>query len=296
MSSSHPPDRPTAEEWYSITSAIEDTSPEPEHEPPTTRPSTEQAGTRSRDQRPPKRRRPLKTILQSLAAIATVLFIAFAAGMCISYAGPSILTDTADSSINANPSLLETRPTRTLHPTFTPVPTRNDAIALYSLQKPDTGTTMARQEQPNPTFDPRSIMEYEDFSQATAHKLKGVAQAAQGHPELAIESYSRAIIYGDDADIRVLRANAYLAENQCPEATTDANAALLMEPLYEKGYHTNASANTVLGICSYRDGDLLRAEQYITEALNIMHGTEYQVEVTHYWTELLTKIRQETGR
>ena len=70
----------------------------------------------------------------------------------------------------------------------------------------------------------------------------------------------------------------------------------MMELLYEVGYHTDAEANWVLGVCSYQDNDLLSAEQYLAEGLHIMQGTEYQVEVTHYWTELLTKIRQETGR
>ena len=107
---------------------------------------------------------------------------------------------------------------------------------------------------------------------------------------------SEAIVYGDDAQLRSLRANAYLAENRCPEATTDAHAALMMEPIYEVGYHSDADANAVLGVCSYQDGDLLNAEQYLTEALAIMYGTEYQVEVTQYWTQLLTKIRQEPGR
>ena len=141
-----------------------------------------------------------------------------------------------------------------------------------------------------------STMEYDPISQAAAHKLKGVAQAALGHQGLAIESYSSAIIYGDAADVRALRANAYLAENQCPEATTDANAALSMEPLYEVGYHSDAEANSVLGVCSYLSGDQVSAEQYLAEALAIMQGTEYQVEETQYWTELLTQIRQETGR
>ena len=123
-----------------------------------------------------------------------------------------------------------------------------------------------------------------------------ICPQALGHPRLAIESYSKAIIYGGDADVRELRANAYLAENQCPEATTDANAALMMELLYEVGYHTDAEANSVLGVCSYQDGDLISTEQYLTEALAIMYGTEYQVEVTQHWTELLTQIRQETGQ
>ena len=113
---------------------------------------------------------------------------------------------------------------------------------------------------------------------------------------LAIESYSKAIIYGGDADVRELRANAYPAENQCPEATTDANAAIMMEPLYEVGYHSDADANAVLGVCSYQDGELISAEQYLAEALAIMDKTEYQFQETQYWTKLLTQIRQETGR
>ena len=70
----------------------------------------------------------------------------------------------------------------------------------------------------------------------------------------------------------------------------------MMELLYEVGYHSDADAKTVLGVCSYQDGDLTSAEQHLAEALAIMQGTEYQVEVTQYWTELLTEIRQETGR
>ena len=69
-----------------------------------------------------------------------------------------------------------------------------------------------------------------------------------------------------------------------------------MEPVQQVGYHSYAEANTVLSVCSYQDNNLLSAEQYLAEAMHIMQGTEYQVDVTQYWTELLTKIRQETGQ
>ena len=141
-----------------------------------------------------------------------------------------------------------------------------------------------------------STIEYNPISQAAAHKLKGVAQATLGQQGPAIETYSEAIFYGDDAQLRSLRASTYLAENRCPEATTDANAALMMEPVHEVGYHSDAEANAVLGVCSHLSGDHVSAEHYLIEALVIMQGTEYQVEVTQYWTELLTKIRQEKGR
>ena len=141
-----------------------------------------------------------------------------------------------------------------------------------------------------------STIEYNPISQAAAHKLKGVAEATLGQQGPAIETYSEAIFYGDDAQLRSLRASAYLAENRCPEATTDANAALMMEPVHEVGYHSDADANAVLGVCSYLSGDQVSAEHYLIEALAIMKGTEYQVEVTQGWTELLTKIKQEKGR
>ena len=145
-------------------------------------------------------------------------------------------------------------------------------------------------------LDIMNTMQYDAFSQAVAHKLKGVAEAALGHQERAIESYSTAIIYGDDAQLRSLRASAYLAENQCPEAINDAKVALLMEPVQQVGYHSDADAKTVLGVCSYQDDDLISAEQHLAEALAIMDKTEYQVEVTQHWKELLTQIRQETGQ
>ena len=164
--------------------------------------------------------------------------------------------------------------------------------AWYSLQKEYSLTD----DHASKALDIMDTMKYEPLLQAAVHKLKGVAQAALGHQKRSIETYSEAIIYGDDAQLRSLRANAYLAENLCPEAIKDANTALLMEPIHEVGYHSDADANTVLGVCSYQDGDLISAEQYLTEALAIMHGTEYQVKVTQYWTELLTQIRKDTGQ
>ena len=162
----------------------------------------------------------------------------------------------------------------------------------YSLQKEYSLTN----DHASKALDIMKTMKYNAPAQASVHKLKGKAQAALGNLEQAVESYSEAIIYDDNAQLQSLRAQAYLAGNQCPEATTDANAALMMEPVHEVGYHSDADAKTVLGVCSYQDGDLTSAEQHLAEALAIMQGTEYQVEETQYWTELLTKIRQETGR
>ena len=162
----------------------------------------------------------------------------------------------------------------------------------YSLQKEYSLTN----DHASKALDIMNTMKYDAPTQAAVHKLKGKAQAALGNLEQAVESYSEAIIYDDNAQLRSLRANAYLAGNQCPEATTDANAALMMKPIYKVEYHSDADANTVLGVCSYQDGDLISAEQYLAEALAIMDKTEYQFQETQYWTKLLTQIRQETGR
>ena len=139
-------------------------------------------------------------------------------------------------------------------------------------------------------------MDYDSTSRASALKLNGTAQAELGNPSAAIASYSEAMNYADNADIRSLRALAYIESDRCPDAITDAEAALSMAAVQDVGYHSDADAHMVLGICNYQTGDLHSAEQNITKVIAIMRQAGYQTEEIQYWQELLKSIRGGLGR
>ena len=139
-------------------------------------------------------------------------------------------------------------------------------------------------------------MEYDAFTKAITLRLEGAAATKMGNLEQAIKSYSEAISYIDDAQVRTQRASVYLEQGQCSEATADAAIALSMEPIQEVGFHSDAAANTVMGTCNVVDGDLIGAERHFAEALDIMNQTQYTDEDVQYWTEFLNEIRNQISQ
>ncbi len=139
-------------------------------------------------------------------------------------------------------------------------------------------------------------MDYHSTSRASALKLHGTAQAKLGNPSAAIASYAESINHADNAEIRSLRALAYIESDQCPDAIADAEAALSMAAVQRVGYHSDADAHLVLGICDSQTGDLQSAEQNITKVIAIMRQAGYQTEDIQYWQELLNSIRGGLGR
>ena len=120
-----------------------------------------------------------------------------------------------------------------------------------------------------------------EAAQSAHHTSSGAIELLIGHGysnlgdyETAIRHYTRAIEIRESGLHRAARAAAYVENQQCEEATTDARKALEAEPYIELMYHTSVEAHSVLGICYHQKGDGESAQRHFKEAARLarVHG------------------------
>ena len=93
----------------------------------------------------------------------------------------------------------------------------------------------------------------------------GRAYSALGQHEKAIEHYNAAVGIRDEASHRVNRAAEYAENGRCAEATTDAEAALGMNPYFEPGHHTSAEAHRIIAECLTAQGKDEGAQAHLAQ-------------------------------
>ena len=121
-----------------------------------------------------------------------------------------------------------------------------------------------------------------ETAQAAHHKQSGQIQAMIGMAHVGLENYeaalhhlNQAVEIRDSAFHRANRATGYMAQDQCQEASTDAETALGMKTYTEPGYHSGSVAHMVLAICQYDVGDLENALQNIRASIDLANKHGY---------------------
>ena len=108
----------------------------------------------------------------------------------------------------------------------------------------------------------------------------GMAHGGLENHDTALHHLNKAVEIRDSAFHRANRAIGYMAQDQCQEASNDAETALGMEPYAEPEYHSGSEAHFVLAICQYDAGDLENALRNIRASIDLadQHGyTEEEI-------------------
>ena len=115
----------------------------------------------------------------------------------------------------------------------------------------------------------RAAQEHLDQPNQVLHSSLGLSFRALDKLDEALQQFTAALDIHDNSSDRNNRAMVYLLTNRCPEAQTDAQASLDMEPAIGQGFHSDIEALVILAECRMRLGHYDQALEYGNRALDL---------------------------